>query len=510
MVQPLLAHRAFALKYRPQLFADLIGQDLAVRLLTNGLVKQSLGSAVLFTGTRGVGKTTLARLLARALTCPQRDPVSAEPCGTCETCTSILGDQQLDVIEMDAASHTGVEDVRAILDACPYKPVACTHKVYIIDEVHMLSKSAFNALLKTLEEPPPYVQFLFATTEVDRVPETVLSRCLRLDLRPVETDLLAQHMAGIAQKEHLEMEPLAFTLLARAARGSVRDALSLLERASYIGRDTLTVLDVRALLGLSDESRLEDLLTACIQGETVTTLRLLRTLCSEGASAKEVLVQVLQALHVMTCFLVEAPLIEDMLFSETVLAHLKGLAQRLSVPAVSRLWAIFSKGLEEVMVSPSPELSSEMVFVRAGYTAPLPDLHALLQENSSFAEERAPYTPEQPAPSGIHSFQEVLSALESRKEVLLLEQITHGAQLVSFKPGAITLHQNGVGAAQDVPAKLSKFLSQRTGSPWAVTWSAEEGAPVTPVREPSQQRLQEPLAKQVVELFPGAVLDSGT
>jgi DNA polymerase-3 subunit gamma/tau len=376
------------LKYRPRFFSDLIGQDLAVRILTNSILQKMLGPPLLLTGTRGIGKTTLARLFARALNCPSQDKNSGEPCGTCALCQEILEDRHLDVIEMDAASHTGVEEIRGILEACQYKPVACLYKVYIIDEVHMLSKSAFNALLKTLEEPPLHVQFIFATTEIDRVPETVLSRCLRLDLRPVDTELLAQYLAGIAQKENLKIAPAALMLLARAAHGSVRDALSLLECASYLGRDTLNVQDMHALLGLSDETRLEALVVACLQGDCPAALRLFREMRAVGAVAREVLEEMLNAIHTMTCFRLKTPLIEEMLFSETVLVRLKTLAEDLSVPTLARLWSLFSKGFDEVVASPCPELSAEMVFVRTCYTAPLPDLHTLLQNESEATPEK--------------------------------------------------------------------------------------------------------------------------
>ncbi|MDR2412466.1 MAG: DNA polymerase III subunit gamma/tau, partial [Holosporales bacterium] len=482
MPQPLFPRKAFASKYRPCLFSDLVGQDLTVRLLTHGLVQKALGPAVIFTGTRGVGKTTLARLLARALNCPHRDPTSAEPCGTCEICTSILEDSQLDVIEMDAASHTGVEDIRSLLDACQYKPISCLYKVYIIDEVHMLSKSAFNALLKTLEEPPAHVQFLFATTEVDRVPETILSRCLRLDLRPVETDLLAQYLADIAQKENFRLELGTFPLLARAARGSVRDALSLLERAHYIGHDPLTVADVQALLGLSDEARLETLLAACFQGDIVLTLRLFREMRAEGAAAREILMQILNALHAMTCFRVEATLIEDLVFSETVLARLKTLAQSLSVPALSRLWKLFFQGLEEVDSSPFPELSAEMVLVQASYTAPLPDLYTLLKDKA-FSSEEVLFVAKG---KGISSFPDVLLALEQHREALLLTQFKQDVCLVSFVPGIIELSRKPSGA-QDIPARLAAFLARITGESWRVSWSTQKGEQTISTQEKQEQ-----------------------
>ncbi|MDR0406984.1 MAG: DNA polymerase III subunit gamma/tau [Holosporales bacterium] len=515
MSQLSTSRRALALKYRPRFFTDLVGQDLVVRILANGLVQEALSPALLFTGTRGVGKTTLARLLARALNCPNRDKNTGDPCGTCEICMGILEDHHLDVIEMDAASHTGVEDIRGILDACQYKPVACRCKVYIIDEVHMLSKSAFNALLKTLEEPPTHVQFIFATTEMDRVPETILSRCLRLDLRPVETDLLAQHLASIAQKEGLKITPAAFTLLARSARGSVRDALSLLERASYLERDTLTVQDVHVLLGLADETRLEELITACIKGDVTVALHLFREMRKVGAIAKEVLTEILNALHAMTCFRVNATLIEETLFSETVLAHLKALSASLSVPALSRLWAIFFKGFEEVISSPYPELSTEMILVRACYTAPLPDLYTLLHDDN----------PQKETPSKLHSptsvtqemttFKDILHALERHREPILLEQIKHDVRLVTFAPGKIEFCCEPTGA-QDITTRLAAFLERITGKNWNISWCTKEGGQTVAEEEAHQQeKIQEsilntPFSKHMTTLFPGATLERET
>jgi DNA polymerase-3 subunit gamma/tau len=333
---------------------------------------------------------------------------------------------------------------------------------------------------------------------------------LRLDLRPVETDLLAQYLADIAQKENFRLELGAFPLLARAARGSVRDALSLLERAHYVGHDPLTVADVQALLGLSNEVQLEALLAACFQGNIVLTLRLFREMRAEGAVAREVLMQILNALHAMTCFRVEATLIEDLVFSETVLARLKTLAQPLSVPALSRLWKLFSQGLEEVDSSPFPELSAEMVLVRASYTAPLPDLYTLLHEDKALSSEET--APSVAKDEKISSFSAVLSALEKHREALLLAQLKQDARLVSFAPGIIELSREPSGA-QDIPARLAAFLAHVTGKSWKVSWSAQEGEQTVSAQEKQEQEkkekklLQDPLAQQVTTLFPGATLE---
>jgi len=369
--QPLKAepYRVLARKYRPQTFGELIGQDAMVQTLGNAIERGRIAHAFLLTGVRGVGKTSTARLVAKALNCVGPDGEGGptiDPCGVCEHCVAIAEGRDIDVIEMDAASHTGVDDVREIIEAVRYASVSARYKIYIIDEVHMLSKSAFNALLKTLEEPPEHVKFLFATTEVAKVPVTVLSRCQRFDLRRIPADKLVDHFAGIARAEEVEAEPEALAMIARAAEGSARDGLSIMDQAIALGGGTVSASQVRDMLGLADRGRIRRLLQLVLSGDARQALAELDEVHALGTDAGSLLRGLMEELHVATRAKAGAGAGAgaDKLQSAEQRQSADELAERLSWADIHRLWQMLLKGLSDVQVAPDPQEAATMALLR--------------------------------------------------------------------------------------------------------------------------------------------------
>ena len=390
-------YRVLARKYRPSRFADLIGQEAMVRTVSNAIERGRVAHAFILTGVRGVGKTTTARIIARALNCVGPDGgggPTPEPCGSCEHCVSIAEDRHVDVIEMDAASRTGIDDVRELIEGVRYRPVSARNKVYIIDEVHMLSRQAFNGLLKTLEEPPDHVIFVFATTEIRKVPVTVLSRCQRFDLRRVTQEELVRHFGGIAEKESIEAGETALAMIARAADGSVRDGLSLLDQAIALsagGNDGTPVLreeQIQAMLGLADRTRVYDLFEAVMRGRVAEALDLLTLLYRGGADPAAVLRDLLELTHGLTRIKLVPRSADDPAAPELERVRGKALAEKLSVPVLSRAWQMLLKGLGETRDAPAPLQAAEMVVVRLAHASDLPspaDLVAALQDGKGAA-----------------------------------------------------------------------------------------------------------------------------
>ncbi|MDP7342673.1 MAG: DNA polymerase III subunit gamma/tau, partial [Alphaproteobacteria bacterium] len=368
-------YRVLARKYRPTDFSDLIGQEALVRTVTNAIRTGRLAHAFLLTGMRGVGKTSTARILARALNCTGAeggDGPTAEPCGTCEHCTAIAEDRHVDVIEMDAASRTGVDDIRELIDGVRYRPTSARYKVYIIDEVHMLSKNAFNALLKTLEEPPLHVKFIFATTEVRRLPVTVLSRCQRFDLRRVDAATLAAHFEAVAAKENAEIEGAAIRLIARAADGSVRDGLSLLDQAIAHGAGAVSEAEVRDMLGLADRERVFELFAAVMKGETAIALDLLDEQYRVGADPIMLLQDMLELTHWLTRVKLVPAVADEPGIPEIERRLGREMTAELAMPELTRTWQMLLKGLSEARAAPHALMAVEMALVRLAYAADLP------------------------------------------------------------------------------------------------------------------------------------------
>jgi DNA polymerase-3 subunit gamma/tau len=372
---PSAGYRVLARKYRPATFADLIGQEAMVRTLTNALASGRLAHAFMLSGVRGIGKTTTARIIARALNCIGPDgngEPTASPCGVCQHCTAIAADRHMDVIEMDAASRTGVDEIRELLDGVRYRPTSARYKIYIIDEVHMLSRNAFNALLKTLEEPPEHVRFVFATTEIRKVPITVLSRCQRFDLRRIDQERLARHLADIAGREGADVDPAALHLLARAADGSVRDALSLLDQAIAHAGGSVDDETVRRMLGLADRTVTYDLADAVLRGAIAEALALVAAQYRAGADPAEMLSDLLDLTHWCTRIKVDPACLEAPGVAEAERIRGREIAERLSMAEATRLWQMLLKGLGEVRTAPSPLQAAEMVLIRIAYASRLP------------------------------------------------------------------------------------------------------------------------------------------
>ncbi|MGE0061952.1 MAG: DNA polymerase III subunit gamma/tau [Xanthobacteraceae bacterium] len=369
-------YRVLARKYRPSTFDDLIGQDAMVRTVSNAFETGRIPQAWILTGVRGVGKTTTARILARALNYELPDGSVTGPTikmpvlGT--QCQAIMESRHMDVLEMDAASHNGVDDVRQINDAIRYAPVSARYKVYILDEVHMLSGAAFNALLKTLEEPPPHAKFIFATTEIRKVPVTVLSRCQRFDLRRVDASLLVDHLAGIATKENVDAEQGALALIARAAEGSVRDSLSLLDQAIAHAAGPVRADDVRQMLGLADRVRIVDLFEALMKGDAAAALKELREQYDIGADPAVLLADLAEFTHFVTRVKVVPSVADDVSLSEAERTRGRAFATQLSMRVLSRAWQMLLKGMNEVAQAARPLAAAEMVLVRIAYAADLP------------------------------------------------------------------------------------------------------------------------------------------
>jgi DNA polymerase III subunit gamma/tau len=544
MSEPGGAYRVLARKYRPSTFAEMIGQEAMVRTLTNAIASGRIAHAFILTGVRGVGKTTTARIIARALNCIGPDGKggpTASPCGVCEPCKAIADDRFVDVMEMDAASRTGVDEIRELTDGVRYKPVAARFKVYIIDEVHMLSKAAFNALLKTLEEPPPDVKFIFATTEIHKVPVTVLSRCQRFSLRRVPQDVLAPYYAALAEKEKITAEPQAIALIARAADGSVRDGLSILDQAMALGGEAITEAAVREMLGIADRGLVFDLLEAALKGDAGAALAQMKSLYDGGADPVLVLQDLLELAHFLTRLKLAGNAGDGDPALEGDRARGLPLAQKLGIPALTRAWQLLLKGLEEAQTAPSTLQAAEMVLVRLAYVADLPAPADIIRAlDSAPSSPSSPPPPraghsmapasnggtsaigslamrEAPAPASTlpqpQSFLQVVELFEKNHEALIRAHLYAHVHLVRFESGLIELRPDDA-APRDLPNKLGSFLSQWTGQRWVVSVSGEPGEPS--LKDQAEARAQsmkseaarDPLVRAVLDAFPGARIES--
>jgi len=469
---PTASYRVLARKYRPSTFADLIGQDAMVRTISNAFETGRIPQAWVLTGVRGVGKTTTARILARALNYELADGSVTGPTINMPVlgihCQAIMESRHLDVIEMDAASHNSVEDVRAINEAIRYAPVSARTKVYILDEVHMLSGAAFNALLKTLEEPPPHAKFVFATTEIRKVPITVLSRCQRFDLRRVDAALLVKHLQGIAGKETITAEPEALALIARAAEGSVRDALSLFDQAIAHAAGPVRAEDVRQMLGLADRTRVIDLFEALMRADLARALQEVRDQYDTGADPTMVLGDLAEFTHFVTRVKVVPALADDVSLTETERTRGRAFAAKLSMRVLARTWQMLLKGLEEVAAAGRPLAAAEMVLVRIAYAADLPTPDEVIRSlgegtRGNGAGAAAPTPTGQPSPR---------SELSARSEAPRSE-IPHSPSLPSPARGG----GKGGGAAVASVAAVAAVAAAELPAHEPVVGSAELSVP---------------------------------
>jgi DNA polymerase-3 subunit gamma/tau len=517
---PASPYRVLARKYRPQTFEQLIGQDAMVKTLANAIERGRIAHAFLLTGVRGVGKTSTARLIAKALNCIGADgqgQPTIQPCGVCEHCKAIAEGRHIDVVEMDAASHTGVDDIREIIDAVRYASVSARYKIYIIDEVHMLSKSAFNALLKTLEEPPEHVKFLFATTEVNKVPVTVLSRTQRFDLRRIDPEKLVSHFAQVAESEGVEVEPDALAMIARAAEGSARDGLSILDQAIAHGGGTVTAEQVRDMLGLADRGRIRDLLELVLQGDASAALKAMDEAHDLGMDPASIVRGLMEALHSATRAKagaqVEALLsVEQREFSEK-------LAARLSWGQIHRLWQMLLKGLSDVNLAPDPQEAATMAILRLIHAAELPDPASLIQQLSGGSAAPAPAAaPAAAAPAAPSSlmptdFPALIHALEGSGKHQLALQLHDQVGLVRYAPPELAVKPlRPLGA--DWPRELASALKGITRANWTVSIADDGAEPSLLEQEKMAEEkvrsevLQDPAVKAAFDSFPDAELES--
>ncbi|GAB0119287.1 DNA polymerase III subunit gamma/tau [Acidisoma sp. 7E03] len=568
---PSAAYRVLARAYRPARFEDLIGQEAMVRILRRAFATGRIAHAFMLTGVRGTGKTTTARIIARCLNCTGPDGQggpTADPCGVCPNCRAIMADRHPDVIEMDAASRTGVDDVREIIEATRFRPMEARVKVFIIDEVHMLSRNAFNALLKTLEEPPPHVKFVFATTELRKVPVTVLSRCQKFDLRRVPAAELAAHFGRIAAKEGVAVEPPALELLARAADGSVRDGLSLLDQAIVMGAaegGAITAEAVADMLGLADQGLVFDLLEHVMAGRAPQVLAILDQAHERGADASLVLQDLLALTHLLSRLKASPDLRDSAELPQLQRQRGAALAERLSLPVLGRAWQMLLKGVSEVEQAPDRRAAAEMVLIRLCYLADQPTPGDLVRRLTGQGESvrpnaappglpeggdgaprammggggsavlravpavaapeaaavAAPETalappvldgppPHDPIPA---SFRDVISLVRDRGEMTLYGHLLHSVHLVRYAPPVIDIRPER-DAPRDLASRLAALLAETTGQRWTIALSHQDGEPTIDQQRQAAdlQREEEaashPLVRAIMEAFPGARLQS--
>ncbi len=544
---PEKSYQVLARKYRPQTFADLIGQEAMVRTLKNAFAADRIAHAFVMTGVRGVGKTTTARIIAKGLNCIGPDGAggpTTEPCGLCEPCIAIAEGRHVDVMEMDAASRTGVGDIREIIDSVHYRAASARFKVYIIDEVHMLSTAAFNALLKTLEEPPAHVKFIFATTEIRKVPVTVLSRCQRFDLRRIEPEVMIAHLEKIAAAEGATLAPDALALITRAAEGSVRDAMSLMDQAIAHGAGKTTADQVRAMLGLADRGRVLDLFDMIMRGDSAAALTELSSQYADGADPMAVLRDLAEVTHWVSVLKITPEAADDPTVPPDERTRGLDMAGRLGMRSLGRMWQMLLKALEEVGLAPNAMMAAEMAIIRLTHVAELPDPETLVRKLTEgprpptgggmpggapagggtvhSAMLRAPSAPMRgpmmaaTAPALAEgqlqvygSFDAVVELIREKRDMLFLKEVEESVRLVRYSPGRIEF-EPAPEARPDLAARLGQRLQGWTGARWGVSVVAQGGAPTLAEArdagrlEAEAEAKENPLVQAVLAAFPGA------
>ena len=542
------AYQVLARKYRPETFADLVGQEAMVRTLKNAFAADRIAHAFMMTGIRGTGKTTTARIIAKGLNCIGPDGnggPTTEPCGKCDPCRSIAEGRHVDVLEMDAASRTGVNDMREVIDSVHYRAASARYKIYIIDEVHMLSNAAFNALLKTLEEPPAHVKFIFATTEIRKVPVTVLSRCQRFDLKRIEPEVMMALIQKIATAEGAKITDGALALITRAAEGSARDATSLLDQAISNGAGETNADQVRAMLGLADRGRVLDLFDLIMHGNAAGALAELSGQYADGADPMAVLRDLAEITHWISVIKITPEAADDPTTPPDERGRGLDMAARLAMRSLTRMWQMLLKALEEVALAPNAMMAAEMAVIRLTHVADLPDPETLIK--------RLQNQPQPPMPGGapagggggssVHapmmrlapsaptrgpvmqgaqavalaqselmvytSFTQVVDLIREKRDMQLLVEVESGLRLARYSPGRIEFEPTS-SARADLASRLSQRLQGWTGARWGVSVVSSGGAP-TIEEDRNKDKLEaraaamtSPLVQAVMAAFPGA------
>ncbi len=485
-------YKVLARKYRPQKFKDLVGQNLLTQILSSAIINDRIAHAYLLTGVRGVGKTTTARLIAMSINCQKREKNSSEPCGDCDSCNSTGVDSNLDVIEMDAASNTGVDDVREIIENVKYKPIIGKYKIFIIDEVHMLSKSAFNALLKTLEEPPEHVKFIFATTEVKKIPITVLSRCQRFDLLRINNKKLIEHLSNIITKENIDIDQDALSLIVRAADGSIRDALSLLDQAITNKDIKINAISVSKMLGLAEREKIFDLLEKILEGNPIESLNLYRNMYDLGADVIMIFDEIIKVVHFIIQIKISPQIKEDIFVPEIERMRGSEISSRLSLNNLNIIWQILFKGYHELQSGFHLFQHGEMIILRIIYlfdgTSPEDLLKKLSKENSTSNENTTnlehkenidkknilnfekDYQKDDHSRKNyyqIQDFRHFVDMFFKNREGMLHTKLYNDVTLISFKEGEIVINTDKI-SDESFNRTVAKLISTWTGRIWTV------------------------------------------
>ena len=545
------SYQVLARKYRPETFADLVGQDAMVRTLKNAFAADRVAQAFIMTGIRGTGKTTTARIIAKGMNCIGPDgqgSPTTDPCGVCEHCSAIIEGRHVDVMEMDAASRTGVDDIREIIDSVHYRAASARYKIYIIDEVHMLSTNAFNALLKTLEEPPAHVKFIFATTEIRKVPVTVLSRCQRFDLRRIEPEVMIALMRKIASAESAEITDDALALITRAAEGSARDATSLLDQAISHGAGETTADQVRAMLGLADRGRVLDLFEAIMRGDASAALAELGSQYSDGADPMAIMRDLAEITHWISVVKITPDAADDPTVSPDERARGATLSEQLAMRVLTRMWQMLLKALDEVALAPNSMMAAEMAIIRLTHVADLPSPEELIKKLQNFSPPPVPPSggtsgvsagivtnaqsntmvtsastggptaslgSAQPATKTVSAlahyatFDAVVDLVRSQRDVKLLVEVESCIRLVSYQPGRIEFTPTS-DAPSDLSQRLGGALQRWTGERWAIILS-NTGTAITIAEDRTAaedaikaEAQQHPLMQAAMASFPNA------
>jgi len=492
-------YRVLARKYRPQKFKDLVGQDLTVQILTNAIINNRLAHAYLLTGVRGVGKTTTARIIAMSINCQNREQNNSEPCGNCDSCKAIRLDSNLDVIEMDAASNTGVEDIREIIDNVKYKPIIGKYKIFIIDEVHMLSKSAFNALLKTLEEPPEHVKFIFATTEIKKIPITVLSRCQRFDLLRIENKILNNHLVNIINKEKIDIDNSAISLIVRAADGSIRDGLSLLDQAISNQNLKIDTKSVAAMLGLAEREKIFDLLEKILEGNSIEALKLYKNLYNLGADVIMIFDELINVVHFLTQIKITPSIKDDIYIPEIERSRGLILSSNISLNNLNIIWQILFKGFQELQTGFHLFQHGEMLILRIIYLfdGNTPDdlLKKIQKEEQSINKNKINAQKDirddvnnkilnfnknsnedkennsNTLIKQIENYRQFVEMFFINREGMLHSKLYNDVRLINFKDGELIINISRI-SDKYFTKNISKLISKWTGRIWQIKTSS--------------------------------------